>query len=219
MLRWRELYPYNAVHAVRVDAPLDVARLASTINAVLEARGLAGLALDPARSRFEYSGGAPRIALDVLPGGADPGRVLDARDRARPQHAVRSVRPARSVPVLRRRRRPGCTTSASPTITSSRAATRSPICCAEIVLRDAATTQRPPATPSLYPPNLPPRVRASRAVAARGLRRGAGSHREPAALAAASLPVRRRPPKRVRLRADRRRGRRGDASARRPPGA
>ena len=42
MLRWRELYPYNAVHTVRVDAPLDAARLARDIDAVLAARGLAG---------------------------------------------------------------------------------------------------------------------------------------------------------------------------------
>lgn len=78
MLRWRELHPYNAVHAVRVDAPLDAERLARTVNGVLEARGLAGLVLDPARGRYEYAGGPARSALEVLPGGTDPVRVLEA---------------------------------------------------------------------------------------------------------------------------------------------
>ena len=78
MLRWRELHPYNAVHAVRVDAPLDAERLARTVNGVLEARGLAGLVLDPARGRYEYAGGPPRTALEILPGDHDPVRVLEA---------------------------------------------------------------------------------------------------------------------------------------------
>ncbi|HYR01495.1 MAG TPA: hypothetical protein VET86_15755 [Casimicrobiaceae bacterium] len=78
MLRWRELHPYNAVHAVRVDAPLDAERLARTVNGVLEARGLAGLVLDPARGRYEYAGGAARVALEILPGDNDPVRVLEA---------------------------------------------------------------------------------------------------------------------------------------------
>ena len=60
---------------------------------MLEARGLTGLALDAARSRFEYAGGAPRVALDVLPGGADPGRALRRGDRARAQRAVRADGP------------------------------------------------------------------------------------------------------------------------------
>lgn len=78
MLRWRELHPYNAVHAVRVDAPLDRERLARALDDAIEARGLAGLVLDPARGRYEYAGGPGRAALEVLPGGAEPARVLDA---------------------------------------------------------------------------------------------------------------------------------------------
>lgn len=78
MLRWRELYPYNAVHTARVAAPLDAARVTREIDAVLAARGLAGLVLDTARKRYEYAGGTPRTALEVLPGGADPERVLHA---------------------------------------------------------------------------------------------------------------------------------------------
>ena len=76
MLRWRALHPYNAVHAVRVDRPLDAARLSTLIDGELEALGLTGLALDARRERFEYAGGSERIALAVVRGGEDPLRVL-----------------------------------------------------------------------------------------------------------------------------------------------
>ena len=33
MLRWRELHPYNAVHVVRIERPLDAARLTAIIDA------------------------------------------------------------------------------------------------------------------------------------------------------------------------------------------
>jgi hypothetical protein len=76
MLRWRELYPYNAVHTARIDAPLDAARTVREVDAVLSARGLAGLVLDAARKRYEFAGGAPGASLEVLAGGTDPARVL-----------------------------------------------------------------------------------------------------------------------------------------------
>jgi hypothetical protein len=78
MLRWRELHPYNAVHVVRVDVPLDAARLTRDIDAVFAARGLAGFVLDAPRRRYEYAGGSPHTALEVLPGGGDPQEVLRA---------------------------------------------------------------------------------------------------------------------------------------------
>jgi len=78
MLRWRELHPYNAVHVVRVDAPLDAQRLARDIDAVLFARALTGLVLDVDHDRYEYAGGAPHTMLEVLPGGDAPAEVLRA---------------------------------------------------------------------------------------------------------------------------------------------
>jgi hypothetical protein len=78
MLRWRSLHPYNAVHAVRVPAPLDAARLARAIEAVLAARGMGGYALDAARGRFEFAGDAPRVAVEVLPAEGDPDETLRA---------------------------------------------------------------------------------------------------------------------------------------------
>jgi hypothetical protein len=78
MLRWRELHPYSAVHAVRVDTPLDARRLEAAIRRELEARGLTHLTLDAARGRYDYGGGDAPVALAVLPGGADPEAVLRA---------------------------------------------------------------------------------------------------------------------------------------------
>lgn len=76
MLRWRELHPYNAVHAVRIDRPLDAARLGQVVDSVLTARGLTGLELDVARARFEYKGGAAASTIAVHDGGESPMRVL-----------------------------------------------------------------------------------------------------------------------------------------------
>jgi hypothetical protein len=78
MLRWRELHPYNAVHVVRIDAPLDASRLTRDIDTAFATRGLTGLVLDVPRRRYEYTSGAPHTLLEVLPGGTDPGEVLRA---------------------------------------------------------------------------------------------------------------------------------------------
>jgi len=72
MLRWRALHPYNAVHALRIDRPLDAARLSAAIDGVLEALGLTGLTLDAKRGRFEYAGGDEHIPLAVVRGNEAP---------------------------------------------------------------------------------------------------------------------------------------------------
>ena len=76
MLRWRALHPYNAVHAMRIDRPLDAARLSAVIDAECEALGLTGLVLDAKRKRFEYAGGRARSPLAVVAGGDDPLEAL-----------------------------------------------------------------------------------------------------------------------------------------------
>jgi hypothetical protein len=76
MLRWSTLYPYTAVHAVRVGHALDRERVERAINAVLEESGLTGLTLDAEQSRYEFRGGAARVPLSVIPGGADPGGAV-----------------------------------------------------------------------------------------------------------------------------------------------
>jgi hypothetical protein len=69
MLRWRDLYPYNAVHVIRVPRGLDRARLAAAINDELAATGLTGLVLDRARRRYEYHGGPPAVEIEIIDNG------------------------------------------------------------------------------------------------------------------------------------------------------
>ena len=78
MLRWRELHPYSAVHAVRIHVPLDASRLGTAIRGELERRGLTHLTLDAARGRFDYGGGDAPVALALLQGGTDSAGVLRA---------------------------------------------------------------------------------------------------------------------------------------------
>ena len=71
MLRWRELHPYSAVHAVACRRAARRRRDSRPRSArELEARGLTHLALDAARGRYEYGGGAAPVVLAILPGGA-----------------------------------------------------------------------------------------------------------------------------------------------------
>lgn len=76
MLRWRDTHPYNAVHVVRIDQPLDPVRLQALIDAHLSALGLTGLVLDGARGRYEYTGGRATTQLRVIAGGEDPLRIV-----------------------------------------------------------------------------------------------------------------------------------------------
>jgi len=77
MLRWRDLHPYSAVHAVRVDVSLDATRLARDIDRLLEIRGLTGLELDAAGRRFEYRGGPNGSTLQVVDGRREPRVTLE----------------------------------------------------------------------------------------------------------------------------------------------
>ncbi len=78
MLRWRELAPYNAVHAAELPGPLDATRLAAAVAAHLTAAGLSGFTLDARGRRYEYAGGAAAPEVAVLAGGDDPLAVLAA---------------------------------------------------------------------------------------------------------------------------------------------
>lgn len=76
MLRWREMHPYSAVHVVRVERPLDAARLRITIAEHLTELGLTGLELDRSGKRFEYKGGATQTALRVHAGVDTPLEIV-----------------------------------------------------------------------------------------------------------------------------------------------
>jgi hypothetical protein len=73
MLRWRDLHPYNAVHAAHVARAFDAAATQAAIAATLQDLGLTGFALDPARRRFVYRGGPaqPELAVRHAAGDAD----------------------------------------------------------------------------------------------------------------------------------------------------
>jgi hypothetical protein len=75
MLRWRELYPYNAVHVVTVGQALEPARLKAEIDGTLQSAGLTGFVLDRRRARYEYRGGRAAVDVAILAGGADALRV------------------------------------------------------------------------------------------------------------------------------------------------
>jgi hypothetical protein len=72
MLRWRELHPYSAAHAVRVPKPLEQARLEHLITRRLAAIGLTGLVLDPRRGWLRREWVADPVELKVLADGGDP---------------------------------------------------------------------------------------------------------------------------------------------------
>ncbi|HZI82439.1 MAG TPA: hypothetical protein VFF44_00905, partial [Casimicrobiaceae bacterium] len=72
VLRWRELHPYVAVHMVGVAQPLEAARLKEYLAERLDAAGLARIALDSRRRRFEFLGGPAIVDLAVLAAREDP---------------------------------------------------------------------------------------------------------------------------------------------------
>jgi len=65
MLRWRGMYPYNAVHVAELPGTLDEARLSAAIDAHLTELGIARLTLDAKRRRYEYAGGPAHLPLAV----------------------------------------------------------------------------------------------------------------------------------------------------------
>ena len=78
MLGWRDLHPYNAVHAARIERPLDRDALERAIRETLVTAGLTGLELDRRRLRYAWQGGPSRISVEVVPG-ADNWRETLAR--------------------------------------------------------------------------------------------------------------------------------------------
>ena len=77
MLRWRELYPYSAVHTLRVSTTLDVGRLEHAIAGTLEARGLTGLEIDIRRRCYVWQGGPATQRVHVVAAAGHPGEALD----------------------------------------------------------------------------------------------------------------------------------------------
>ena len=66
MLEWRDMHPYNAVHAVRVETAFNAGAVTSAIEDTLTRAGLTGLVVDCARGRYEWRGGRARCALEIV---------------------------------------------------------------------------------------------------------------------------------------------------------
>jgi hypothetical protein len=71
MLGWRDLHPYNAVHAARIGRPLDRDALERAIRETLANAGLTELELDRRRRRYAWQGGPSRTGVDVVQAGDD----------------------------------------------------------------------------------------------------------------------------------------------------
>ncbi|HAM52866.1 MAG TPA: hypothetical protein DCP92_20020 [Nitrospiraceae bacterium] len=76
LLQWNTMYPYNAVHLVRVPLHLDKVRLTHSINSQLENCGLTGLSIDDRKGAFHYYGGPALSEIKVVQGEKDPRAVL-----------------------------------------------------------------------------------------------------------------------------------------------
>ena len=81
MLRWRELHPYNAVHAVAIDPALPVDALQAAIRAELERCGLTGLVVDRRHERYEYRGGPSTAVVASVEGARIMGTLEAAIER------------------------------------------------------------------------------------------------------------------------------------------
>ena len=71
MLDWRELHPYNAVHAVRIDEPLAIDTLRNAVDDTLTRTGLTGLELDRQHARYEWHGGPSHADIERIACGDD----------------------------------------------------------------------------------------------------------------------------------------------------
>jgi len=71
MLQWNDLYPYNAVHVVRIARAFDLDHLRKVIDGSLETWGLTGLTLNRKTATYRYQGGPALGEIQVIESGAD----------------------------------------------------------------------------------------------------------------------------------------------------
>jgi hypothetical protein len=76
MLDWRDLHPYNAVHAVWIDRPFDASAVTTAIERQLSDGGLTGLVLDRRRARYAWRGGAAHVEIEIVDAGDDSAASL-----------------------------------------------------------------------------------------------------------------------------------------------
>jgi len=78
MFQWNEVYPYNAVHVVRIPKPLEVNRVSQVVNSLLETCGLTHLGIDRSKGTFHYHGGPVAHPIKVIEGKGDLGLALSS---------------------------------------------------------------------------------------------------------------------------------------------
>ncbi len=91
MLRWRGMYPYNAVHVAELPGTLDEARLSRAVDDHLTELGITRLRLDVARRRYEYAGGPAHAPLPVFDA---HGNALQVLEREMERHINEPFGPA-----------------------------------------------------------------------------------------------------------------------------
>jgi hypothetical protein len=76
MMLWNDIYPYNAVHVVRIPRYHDKERLIAAIRRQLENHGLTGLILDRGKGSYQYLGGPAHVGLKIIEKKSDTDSAL-----------------------------------------------------------------------------------------------------------------------------------------------
>lgn len=97
MLRWDEMYPYNAAHVIELAAPLDAPRLRETICRTLAALGIGALAISENERSYDYAASAAEPEFTLLQLSDDPLAALT--DEIERQINTRFLRGSPFLPV------------------------------------------------------------------------------------------------------------------------
>ena len=73
MLQWSTLQPYNSVHVLRFDRPLEFDKLKGAIDETLETNGLASVSLDSGRGTYLFHAGP--ADCEIKPTGGENPRI------------------------------------------------------------------------------------------------------------------------------------------------
>jgi len=76
MFRWNDIYPYNAVHIVRVLRKLDRERLRNVITGEIGDLGLGGFSIDRRLGAYSFTGGGKGIEVRFVPSRGEDTSVL-----------------------------------------------------------------------------------------------------------------------------------------------
>lgn len=69
VLLWNENHPYNAVHVIRINHPLEIRELKSVIDNYLEKCGLVSLVIDSSNKTYQYYDGTSDVQIIIIEDG------------------------------------------------------------------------------------------------------------------------------------------------------